>query len=386
MRSGIRKVNIFIIPNRPHLPRPQSKLIRHLSPQICTVEAGYFVPRLGGPVQRQASPGPLVDSLAAGLSYEGALRLFPLPVNATAAAAAFGWADAVLLSTDPDSAVAVAKLAAVGGGAVVFRGLHRHGPAAANDAADDPLGAVGDAFVCPCPAATAASAAIAEGLPPRWITAATGALSAAEGAHVHDGVRCEWAFGYSAVLRWTLVTLAPAAPALRLGQDRLWAVAQVPPPRAAAAGVGCYDTPCDLAAAANGGAALLCAVPANVVYEAGPAPRALGPRPHGTGGRLAVAFRQLRTLPPEFALNRAAFPSPLPLLRPFLNNTSSAVGRRVSTSSAVAAKMITHFKGRAGGSQAGEATTGPLLLSLTTVPAEPAPCRFAPGQRNALIR
>jgi hypothetical protein len=373
------------------------------------VEEGYFVSPLGGPAQRlPASPGPLFDSLAAGMSYEGALRLFPLPVNA--AAAAFGWADATLLPAGPDP---MDLTAAAAGGPVGFRGLYRHGPAAANDGAADPLGAVGDAFVCPCPAAdtAAAAAAAAAGLPPRWVTSQAGRLAVAEGAHVHDGVRCAWAFGYSAVLRWTVVTLAPSAPALRLGQDRLWAAAQAPPPSGAAQGVGCYIAPCDLTAAAGASAAVLCAVPAVVVYEAGAAPRALGPRPQGTGGRFSVAFSQLNALPPEFALRSAALqhshaPQP-PQRAPLPNSTSSAVWWRGQTGGdAVGGSMMRVVGGKpteeirmsleermgraqaAGGLRESNvvATTSQFLLSLTAVPTQEAPCRFAPGPSSALIR
>ena len=47
------------------------------------MEEGYFVSLLGGLKRLPASPGPLIDGIASGLSYEGAMRLFPLLVNAT---------------------------------------------------------------------------------------------------------------------------------------------------------------------------------------------------------------------------------------------------------------------------------------------------------------
>ena len=362
------------------------------------------------------SPGSLFPLLAAGASFEGVLRLYPLPVNASnttasslesdatggsdvLAVASFGWADAFVVPASPGSASVNSTAVAQ-----AFRGLYRHGPQMTNDASNDPLGALGDAFICPCPVATAATAAEAAGLPAQLFTEQAGAISEAEGVYVHDAVQCKWQFGYVALLGWTVITLTPAVPpetflSRKGALESLTAVATLPPPTGARPGLGCYTSPCNLAEEADLSSTVLLSVPANVVFEANSARMLPARRPAAGIGRFSVAYQQYSSLPASFSLRddtsqgylEARRRNDLPLALSTNNKSKGLASEllgRLSTALATSGRIIENprFRRMTAVTASTDPTAGPLLLSLSTFSSIEAPCRFTRGPTSELIR
>ena len=360
--------------------------------QICTVEEGYIASPLDGRVQPlPPSQNALYTTLVAGASFEGALRLFALPtLNSSAAAPAFGWADVFLTPASPGSVNVLTE-------AWTFRGLYRHGPATSNDASGNPQEAVGDAFICPCPAATAAAAEAASGLPAWKITTQVGTLAEAEGVYVHDGVLCKWNFGYSALLDWNVLVLTPSVYAAEdvARLERLTAASTLPPPGGTLQGEGCYNAPCDLAADAASDTSVLMSLPAAVLYNANSSRSLAVRRPPGAGGRFAVSYQQMKGVPPTFQLRAFALQ-----MNGTLKGTSSSIlsvppqrlgtvveqqdGESIASDRDEAKDDLMGRKLRT--ASEGSSTEGPLLWALSDSPGAAAPCLFARGLSSTPIQ
>ena len=374
------------------------------------MEAGYEESPLGGPTKPMLySSGLLFPALAAGASFEGLLQLYPLPItdpnttagssesaalggNVSIAVASFGWADAYVVPASPGSASAnFTRLTQV------FRGLHRHGPPVVNDATNDTLDALGDAFTCPCPLAAAAAVAEESGLPVPLFTQQAGTISEAEGVYVHDFVQCTWRFDYSVLLDWTLITITPTIPPstvllLSSGPEKLTATANTPPPPGALPDIGCFGTPCNHADDARTGATALLSLPAVISFEANSTRMLPARRSAGGIGRFSLEYEQYGSLPNSFALRYDKLQGQFELHAAQMKSTRSTVsalgqsgGRPWHFGLSQNAEVRTKVN-----SESEPAPTnplaGPLLLSLSTFPGSESPCRFARGPTSEVIR
>jgi hypothetical protein len=232
----------------------------------------------------------------------------------------FGWVDAYFfpaalsplpLAIDLSIAAAAAVRAAGNASAAptgAYRGLWRSGAApVSNDASADPFGTLGDAFTCPCAAATAAGAGrSADSLVSDpggangdagvgkavAVVGWAGVLGEPEGVYPHAGVRCTWLLPEgprTAPATSATLTLASAAPGAVSGGD---------PPRllvGPAAGVDtagsagqCYPGQCDLLSSGGVIGERKVAVPARVVFVGGSS-TTIGKRP-AAGGRFRLDF------------------------------------------------------------------------------------------------
>ena len=357
----------------------------------CTVEPDYGP---GGAALAGGDAVPLLRDLRAGPPREGLVQLTPLG----ATAGRFGWADASL----------VPSLLAGSGGGGAYRGLYRNGPAVANDASDlDPVAALGDAFVCPCAAATDATvpngplSLVVDAGGARGesvlVSAAAGALSEPEGAYAHDGVRCSWLFAAPQYAAARLTVAAAGSPAA--GLERLEAAAL---PGIYGPAGACYATPCVVplpaasgnatrtnqsalaAAAADSESAIdvLAAVgtPLRITFAADSA-RALGPaRPPAAGGRFLLRYTQG---PPAWLRSR------LPQSSQAL---SLGVKRAAELEDQSSPASTTRRRGLSDGpvgrleARGGDAVGDTVvLLSLAGAPGQPAPCSFKPVSGSALL-
>ena len=360
--------------------------------QNCTVEDGYLVSPLNGKVQQlPLSPGLLLDELAAGASYEGTLRFYPLPVSdndgseiPTITTNSFGWADAFVVPAAPGSVAAVVATA-------TFRGIYKYGPLVSNDASSDPEDAAGDAFTCPCPAETAAAIADAAlGVPLRDITLQSGTLSEAEGVYVHDGVSCEWKFGYSDLLHWTVIQFIPTVPyasdllSTYTVFERLTASAITRPPLDTQSVLGCYFAPCNLYSIAATETDALLFLPSNILFQANSTRALRAHRPQGTGGRFSISFQQYSGI--SAAMNsRGVTQSKILAKTAVLSKDRNVVGMRIGYSGAEEDGAYS-FDDKNRAADSGVPDSGPLILALSAVQSVAAPCRFAQGPTNALLR
>jgi hypothetical protein len=341
-----------------------------------------------------------ISALQTGASYEGFLRLYPLPTAADdSKVVALGWTEMFLTPAGPGDMTFTAA------STLAYRGIHRHSQVTSNDASNNPQSEPGNGFICPCPAASAAAAALAAyGIPLPEISAQSGELAEAEGVYVHDKIKCEW--HWALLRRWNILTLTTSLPWPLLGAERLTATSSLALPNDFKESDKCFFTACNLGLGIQSTPQLL-SLPAKVVFEANSSRMLPALRPSGKGGRFSINYQQHNGVPngvrdyQSQSLVAASSRNPgQPVWDSAPSNIStSSNGAKARENFSEQRKVsntvrefqwddVNHNSVRTAATQARSLNTasGPLLLAMSNAQGQESPCTFVSRPESTLLR